>query len=1150
MIKIKPLLTTLLLSLSLSGCGAGEINQLLCEKFGNSSSCPVEYTTGVFIDSAVSGLTYKSVEVSGTTDENGTFRYAKKGEVTFSVGGVDLGTVDGAAMLTPLDLAGSDDVHNNQVVNTVRLLQSLDSDGDPDNGITIEIPDDADTSAIADSIDVTASTAVFESNANLTTLIAALREDGDGSVVDLDTAVTHLQESLNTELDLEITYSIGGTLTGLDDGLSLILSHDDGTTVTLSDNGSFLFPNGWSTDDSYTLSISQQPDFPLNGHYCQFADSSNSGTIESSNVSDVTIECGIHIALQQEYFQTAAPSSVTMVVKAYNAQTGANIENLALSTDDDENSYALDVQEDSGTLQTTETFPLLTSIDEINQTIRSVLVLDISTSLTQDDLDDLKTSAISFIEKHFSDTLTAVNREMAIYTFDDTVYLTADFSSDADSLTDAVNGISRGMSSTNLYGALETALDSFDNMLEPNDTGSYDLEYGFVILITDGVDNTDLTTLSDVITARGDKEVFTIGVGDDVDETVLSQIAQTSDQAELTGEESVFSLTDYTDLDTALDTIYSRINNYADGMYLLNYQSPKRDSSHTLSLAITDNEYTGTDAELSDSFDADSFYSQLVVSGLVTGLSDRTVTLKNTLDDDTPYDTRDDVSYTVEISRDGAFLFTQTLEDAQGYTVTVDTQPTGQAVGQSCSVTNGSGSVDGQAVTDVLIDCSESTRMVLTSYKVLSTDKLDTDSPSIVTVILRAQDANTGETVTNVSFDDATSASNYILDLSEGAQSLDSMDPEYSITLEPVSIYSLYTVLMLDISGSIASQGTDEWTAIKSAAIEAISSLKSGADSTATPSVDTRDSRLLTNQWVAVYTFDDDLVLQQTFTNDLATLLDVLNNLEQSDTDEPSTDLLCHLITGLGSLDAEDETANTPSWDEMYTANDITTGFVMLFTDGVDTAKNCTTTEVQTAITGHKNVISIMVGDDADTDTLAAISTTNFFDVPYIIPVDDTDRIVDTLDSIYGDFMVGLNRVLYASPAREDEASNTNDLLIEVVDNTDTSDNATVEEVFSSQGFSDFLGTVQSVIFAPASTRLDQEITLKGTLRWWDGDPETFSWAILPETWNATITVDDTDDSLAVLVASEAPAEDETAIIRLSGANSGKAAQWEIEVKE
>ena len=105
---------------------------------GSSESLPV--LTGVFLDSAVQGLEYQYGSKVGKTDENGKFYYNSQDEIIFSLGGVEIGrSFNPKEMMTPIDLV--DDpasfVTHPTVTNICRLLQSLDEDGNPENGIFI-----------------------------------------------------------------------------------------------------------------------------------------------------------------------------------------------------------------------------------------------------------------------------------------------------------------------------------------------------------------------------------------------------------------------------------------------------------------------------------------------------------------------------------------------------------------------------------------------------------------------------------------------------------------------------------------------------------------------------------------------------------------------------------------------------------------------------------------------------------------------------------------------------------------------------------------------------------------------------------------------------------------------------------------------------
>lgn len=93
---------------------------------------------GSLLDSAVVGLDYVTETHSGTTGPGGSFQYREGETVTFKLGDIELPPVLASALITPLDLAGTNLVNDKLASNIARFLQALDSDGNPDNGITID----------------------------------------------------------------------------------------------------------------------------------------------------------------------------------------------------------------------------------------------------------------------------------------------------------------------------------------------------------------------------------------------------------------------------------------------------------------------------------------------------------------------------------------------------------------------------------------------------------------------------------------------------------------------------------------------------------------------------------------------------------------------------------------------------------------------------------------------------------------------------------------------------------------------------------------------------------------------------------------------------------------------------------------------------
>ncbi|QIC74030.1 hypothetical protein FSC05_10090 [Acinetobacter indicus] len=147
---MKKTLLCLTLAGLLSACGGSDN-----DSSSSPNPSPSNTTkTGVLTDGPVSGATYTINGVSKRTNAQGEFEYQEGDEITFSIGNIEIGTVTGADRITPVELA--DDVTTR--TNLLIFLQSLDSEGDHDDGI--QIPDSV-SELDADSIDFSKSTTEF-----------------------------------------------------------------------------------------------------------------------------------------------------------------------------------------------------------------------------------------------------------------------------------------------------------------------------------------------------------------------------------------------------------------------------------------------------------------------------------------------------------------------------------------------------------------------------------------------------------------------------------------------------------------------------------------------------------------------------------------------------------------------------------------------------------------------------------------------------------------------------------------------------------------------------------------------------------------------------------------------------------------------------
>lgn len=205
MIRTITAITTLAIA-SLVGCGGG------------SSSTSTK--TGYFIDSAVEGLEYISGSTSGITGADGSFKYEEGKPVTFKIGNMVLGSLTVTnSRVFPVDLvSGATDENHPKVSLMAQILQTLDSDADASNGITIN---ETARRAITEAIEVATADPTQTSDAINRLLSTATADRTRGlpsTLVNVTTAKNHLQANLLQEYIGTWT----GTYSGNDSGTCTI----------------------------------------------------------------------------------------------------------------------------------------------------------------------------------------------------------------------------------------------------------------------------------------------------------------------------------------------------------------------------------------------------------------------------------------------------------------------------------------------------------------------------------------------------------------------------------------------------------------------------------------------------------------------------------------------------------------------------------------------------------------------------------------------------------------------------------------------------------------------------------------------------------------------------------------------------------------
>jgi hypothetical protein len=160
---------------------------------------------------------------------------------------------------------------------------------------------------------------------------------------------------------------------------------------------------------------------------------------------------------------------------------------------------------------------------------------------------------------------------ISLVTFDDHVQVNAGFSDDKERIKKAVNGIRLGKD-TALYDGVAESLKLFQNVNTKRQA---------LVVLSDGKDNRSRTAKENILDEAQKEKIslFTIGLGDDVEERALSRLADETGGA-------FFKAAQAGDLLRLYQTIADQLNN----QYKLIFTSSfgKDDSWHTLKMIYRD----------------------------------------------------------------------------------------------------------------------------------------------------------------------------------------------------------------------------------------------------------------------------------------------------------------------------------------------------------------------------------------------------------------------------------------------------------------------------------------------------------------------------------------------------------------------------------
>ena len=234
---------------------------------------------------------------------------------------------------------------------------------------------------------------------------------------------------------------------------------------------------------------------------------------------------------------------------------------------------------------------------------RTMLLLDLSGSVLNNSLVQLKEAANAFVDDVFTTNSNTANN-VGIWWFDgrDLIHPLINFTDDVESLHTAINSINQSISddsSTDLFGAVIKSAALAENKLQEAQNQGI-LSAFSIIMFTDGTDQAARYSREDAYAAVENASeginFYTIGLGAEIDETVLQRVGKTS---------SVFA-DNTAALTETFEEVAGLIADEANAYYLFEYCTPKRDGSGLNDLHIVA-QREGKEGRKITSFDATGF---------------------------------------------------------------------------------------------------------------------------------------------------------------------------------------------------------------------------------------------------------------------------------------------------------------------------------------------------------------------------------------------------------------------------------------------------------------------------------------------------------------------------------------------------------------
>lgn len=419
-------------------------------------------------------------------------------------------------------------------------------------------------------------------------------DDGDGiedslDANPLDKTITTLKPEIKIESD-DAKLTIGWKAIKGATSYNIYISTDINLTV---DTYQEKIP---STDSLYSK------DGLINDttYYCLVEALSTTSVISTSDTFSSTPRVKKYAFSKPTSLTTEAPSIVVSTQRVIDRYTGLPVLDLLTNPDGTEKNVedVFKILQDSSDISLIESFLDSEPLGDIPTTINTVLMLDLSSSISRADFDKMINAALNLVRtevtnsQNVTGTVSNLSRsqQIAVYTFDDTVTQVIDFTTNHNDLASAIEGILYGgTNSTNLYGAIVEGFGRFTNQFKLNR-----VDYGYLILITDGQDTAGYSSLALALEAKGDKDLFVIGVGSELDQDTLLQLVlgEVIPSVDITSlhrsvaAENLFNIADFSLIDEKLTEVAESALSFSDGIYLLYYSSPSLTGTHNVDISL------------------------------------------------------------------------------------------------------------------------------------------------------------------------------------------------------------------------------------------------------------------------------------------------------------------------------------------------------------------------------------------------------------------------------------------------------------------------------------------------------------------------------------------------------------------------------------